>query len=142
MSKSSYEKFDTTIRTMYGRTRTDGQIQCFAAGAPQNVQSISQTLAARPLSLTICIISEICRKIVHRDFELDRVTCVFTIESCQPILEALITARAFCRLCVIRQPSQGDEVWFEACQCKQSSTPPFCDRTHNSLETGASLTLL
>ena len=60
-----------TIMTMYGRTRTYGQIQCFAAGASQNVQSISQTLAARPLSLTISIISEICRKIVHRDFELD-----------------------------------------------------------------------
>ena len=60
-----------TIRTMYGRTRTDGQIQCCAAGGPSKSHVISQTLAARPLSLTISIISEICRKIVHRDFELD-----------------------------------------------------------------------
>ena len=32
------------------------------------------------VNFTISIISEICRKIVHRDFELDWVTCVFTIE--------------------------------------------------------------
>jgi len=31
---------------------------------------------------------------------------------------------------------EGDEVWFETCQCKQSATPPFCDGAHNSLKTG------
>ena len=32
------------------------------------------------VNFTISIIPEMCRKIVHKDFELDWVTCVFTIE--------------------------------------------------------------
>ena len=42
-------------------------------------------------NFTISIISEICRKIVHMDFELDWVICVFTIEWWKPILESLAT---------------------------------------------------
>ena len=55
---------------MYGRTRTDGQIQFFADGGSSKKIVIGQTLADWPLSLTTSITSKICRRIYQAKIEL------------------------------------------------------------------------